>query len=372
MLGDRGRVRPGLARRRRCTYVVAARRGDAHRRGELGDARPLAAGLLAGDQPPDPQRDRPPAPDALDAVRRDRDRALLAAALVAAGGPRVPGRHLRVRRAARVHHRAPVDRRAALREPDRDRGRTSMPFNVRVRGGDAAAPGGGRRVCRRRRLGVAWSSARAARATSASGGWRSGSRSTSSTARARASRCCKRVVVPEAALRARAPPSGRVRLDPRADPGHAARRRHHADRGAAGRRGGRRRYGEGRARRSRRSGCSRCRCRCRSTRGCPTRSSSARAALRAGQGGGGGVRGRGGRHGDRARARAGRRSSRRRAGAAWRRSCWRPRSRRGSAAGAARRRGGPRENFVGRRHEVRGEQGALPGDPHGPARGDDV
>ena len=95
-------------------------------------------------------------------------------------------------------------------------------------------------------------------------------------------------------------------------------------------------------------------------------------ARRAGarQGGGGGVRGRRGRHGDRPRAARGRRrSSRRRAGAACRRSCWPPRSRRGSAAGALLGgRGGPRENFVGEVDQARRGQGALPGDPHRPAR----
>ena len=46
---------------------VHDRRGggrDPDRRGQLGHDGPLAAGLLAVDQPPDPQRGRPPAPDA--------------------------------------------------------------------------------------------------------------------------------------------------------------------------------------------------------------------------------------------------------------------------------------------------------------------
>ena len=59
----------------------------------------------------------------------------------------------------------------------------------------------------------------------------------------------------------------------------------------------------------------------------------ARAALRAGQGGGGGVRGRRGRDRDGPRApRRARRSSTRPGAAACRRSCWPPRSRRRSAA----------------------------------------
>ena len=41
--------------------------GDADRRRQLGDARALAPGVFAGDQSPDPQRGRPPAPHAVDA-----------------------------------------------------------------------------------------------------------------------------------------------------------------------------------------------------------------------------------------------------------------------------------------------------------------
>ena len=57
------------------SYLVAAL-GDAHaRRGrQLGDARALAPGLLAVDQPPDPERPRTAAPAALDAVRADHPR----------------------------------------------------------------------------------------------------------------------------------------------------------------------------------------------------------------------------------------------------------------------------------------------------------
>ena len=51
-----------------------ARHADARRRCELGDARPLAAGLLALDQPADPERPRSAASRALDPVRADRDR----------------------------------------------------------------------------------------------------------------------------------------------------------------------------------------------------------------------------------------------------------------------------------------------------------
>ena len=51
-----------------------ARRDHAAGRGQLGDARPLAPGLLALDQPPDPQRARPAAPGALHALCADHPR----------------------------------------------------------------------------------------------------------------------------------------------------------------------------------------------------------------------------------------------------------------------------------------------------------
>ena len=56
-------------RRRRRSATRDARGGR-----QLGDARALAAGLLALDQPPDPERPRTSAPAALDAVRADHPR----------------------------------------------------------------------------------------------------------------------------------------------------------------------------------------------------------------------------------------------------------------------------------------------------------
>ena len=90
------------------------RRARAHRRRRGSDARRLPCRLLAGDQPPDPERDRTAQPAVGDAVRRDRRRR--------AGGrrARAPERHraarrdLRVRRAARVHDRPRFGDRAAL------------------------------------------------------------------------------------------------------------------------------------------------------------------------------------------------------------------------------------------------------------------
>ena len=91
------------------------RRGrDARRGRSLRDARTLAAGLLARHQPPDPERGRTPAPAALDAVRADCDRSAGRRRARALGQPRLPLRHLRLRRDARVHDRAPLDLRAAL------------------------------------------------------------------------------------------------------------------------------------------------------------------------------------------------------------------------------------------------------------------
>jgi amino acid transporter len=51
------------------TYVIAAAASVHADRGvQLGDAGPVAAGVLLGHEPPDPRRHRAPAPDALDAV----------------------------------------------------------------------------------------------------------------------------------------------------------------------------------------------------------------------------------------------------------------------------------------------------------------
>ena len=103
---------------------VRGRRGggrDADRGGELGDARPLAAGLLAVDQPPDPERARPPAPDARHALRAHRARgAASPPALAIPQDLDLLRRHLRLRRAARADDR-PRCRSCgcASREPDR-------------------------------------------------------------------------------------------------------------------------------------------------------------------------------------------------------------------------------------------------------------
>ncbi len=90
---------------------VRDRRGgdrDADRGGRGGDARPVAAGLPAGHQPPDPQRRRAPAPDALDALRGDRHRGGAGGRAGDPARPRLPRRHLRVRRDAGLPDRAPV------------------------------------------------------------------------------------------------------------------------------------------------------------------------------------------------------------------------------------------------------------------------
>ena len=74
VLGVVSAYEPSLASRR------APLRGRRHRHGRAGlgpqrrDARPVAAGLRAGHQPPDPQRGGAPAPAPLDAVRGHRRR----------------------------------------------------------------------------------------------------------------------------------------------------------------------------------------------------------------------------------------------------------------------------------------------------------
>ena len=112
------------------------------------------------------------------------------AALVVARGPRLPRRHLRVRRDARVHDRARLDLHAALPRA-RPRPRPyRMPLSIPIGGGDArrcpALLGAIVSACGvRQLLGILHEGARYVGLA----GWRSGSCCTSSTGRARASRC---------------------------------------------------------------------------------------------------------------------------------------------------------------------------------------
>ena len=319
MLGDRRRVRPALAARRAAsTSSRRAATATLIAAAELGDARALAAGLLAVDnrQIPSalgrlhPTRSTPYVLIIIAAVHRrraDRRRRTSTSSSASTRSARCS--------ALTIAHLSIVALR--YREPDRDRP-YRMPLSVRFGGGDLPLPAvlGARAVGSA--PGSASSSPTRARATSASAGWpaasllyvvyrtHAGQAAAQARHGARGARC------------ARERDASRVRLDPRADPRHAARRRHHPDGRAAGRRGGRRLRGRGAARRSRRCGSSRCRWRCRSTRALPeAQLKRARAALRARQGGGGGVRGRRGRDGD--RARPPRRAGDRRRGAAARR-----------------------------------------------------
>ena len=296
--------------------------------------------------------------------------AVLAIALAAARRPRVPGRHLRVRRDAGVH-----DRRArrcaccAGSEPDRDRP-YKMPLNVRMGRGRAAAAGGARRrwlsAGRVRRAARA---PRRRRAGSGSAGWRFGvalyvvlPRRPRTSRSSSASRCPRRTLTrarPEAEYGSILVPIRGLPLDddimqtagrlaaeeseddgeggaviealwvfevPMALPLDARVPDEELKRAARARSRGRRRWG-------------------RSTRA--SRSATA----------------------DRARApRRARRSCTRPGGAASRRSCWPPRSRRGSAAArCSAARPGLRE-LRGRDDPLRGQQGAVPGDPHRAAR----
>ena len=97
------------------------------------------------------------------------------------------------------------------------------------------------------------------------------------------------------------------------------------------------------------------------TRGARRRAQARARGAGAGEGGGGGVRGRRGRDRGRARAAPARRSCTRPSGAAWRRSCWPPRSRSASAAARSRRQAGPARHVRGRDDALRGQQGAVPG-----------
>ena len=90
--------------------------GDPHprRRLQRGDARRLAARLLAGRQPPAAVADRLPAPGVGDAGRDHRHRRRAGDAAAAHRRPRVPARHLGLRGDGRVHDRLPVGLRSAL------------------------------------------------------------------------------------------------------------------------------------------------------------------------------------------------------------------------------------------------------------------
>ena len=83
MIGIVSRVHPYWLEQTLIYLVAAHRGGDAGRGRELRDARPLAAGVLAVDQSPDPQRPRAPAPDARTPYVLIILAGLLAAALVA-------------------------------------------------------------------------------------------------------------------------------------------------------------------------------------------------------------------------------------------------------------------------------------------------
>ncbi len=116
------------------------------------DARHLAALLRARDEPPDPQRARAPAPEARHAVRADRARGARRGGARDPGRPRLPRRHLRVRRDARVHDRAPR-RSSCCATASRERERPyRIPLSVRVRRRRAAAAGGARRAA----VGAGW------------------------------------------------------------------------------------------------------------------------------------------------------------------------------------------------------------------------
>ena len=298
--------------------------------GRIGDARRLAGRLLAGHEPPDPERGRPTQGSGAPRI------VVIGAATVAAAALVLPtdlellvgiyafGAML----AFTIAHVSVIALR--FREPDRDRA-YRVPLSVPVRGGPVPVPAVIGAVPRRsgliallvfhsgaRYVGLAWMA----------GGL--------------ILYIMYRKLAAEAAAqtrhdpRARAPPRGaraRVRLDPGPDPRHRARRRHHPDRRPARGRDPRRPRSRGRRDRGDLG--------VRDAAVAPARRAAARGADQArargagqGQARGGGVRGGRGGHGDRARpARRARRSCARRAGAASRRSCSRPRSPRACAAG---------------------------------------
>ena len=271
-----------VAARRRCATLVAVSAAlvlfTACIAAMLGLSR---LGYSLARQPPDPVARRAPAPDATDAGGRDRHSAPCSRSRWCC--PRdlefLAG-HLRVRRDARLHDRAPLGARAA---PPRARPRPAVPDPVQR----AVAA----RAARSPRCSARWSSA-ASRSSPCSPLHDDGARSSGRSgwplgvvalrrlpALGRTSRSPGALTVPEEHAHRRAEAGRRVRLDPRAGVRDAARRRHHAD-GRPARRRGRGPTRTRRARRSRRCGCSRSRCRCRSTAALPDADlKHARAAL---------------------------------------------------------------------------------------------
>ncbi len=153
-------------------------RGDARRGRQLGDARPLAAGVLAVDQPPDPQRPRAPAPRALDAVRADHPRGRDRRG--ARGDARTStSSSASTRSARRSRSRSRTCRSAACATPSPTRDRPyRVPLSVTFERRAAAAAGRVRRAGLGRRARGGAGRAPGRRATSASAGWPWGSRCT--------------------------------------------------------------------------------------------------------------------------------------------------------------------------------------------------
>ena len=138
----RRRLRPGVAGRHaaRADRHLGVR--DPRDRLQRGDARAVAARLLARAQPPDPVGDRAPAPDARDAGGDHLRRRAAGDPAADPGRPRVPRLDLRVRRDDLVHDRAPVGDPAALararpRPPVQDP--AQHPHRARRAAGDRGA-----------------------------------------------------------------------------------------------------------------------------------------------------------------------------------------------------------------------------------------
>ena len=164
--------------------------------------RALAARLLARAQPPDPVAPRPAAPPLQHADRADRARRAARDRARAADRPRAARRDLRVRRDARVHARPPLGDPAALPRAG-PRPALQDPVRPPDRPRRAAAHRGARRGDVRRRVRLRARACTTRRASSAPAGWRSASRSTSRTARSRASRCSSASRCPRGRSRAR-------------------------------------------------------------------------------------------------------------------------------------------------------------------------
>ncbi len=170
LLGVVGGHRAGRAARRAALRRRPVRGARPLHRVRGGHARPVAARLLAGGQPPDPVARRPPAPDLPDADRDHRRGRAHRCRARRHRGPRPARLGVRLRGGARLCDRAPVGDRAA---PEGARSRPPVPHAASTSPGCPAPAVLGAVVSRSWRW-PACSPSTMPRASSGPSGWLSG------------------------------------------------------------------------------------------------------------------------------------------------------------------------------------------------------